>query len=420
MNKIAKTSHLVKVEGWLLIAIAFTIPLPFSIAVNSVLTICFTLVCLIKMIVNKDYVRLKNTSIWLLSSFFLIYFISGIWTANSKLFWFEIEKKLTLLIFPVTICISNIAPKIIIKTLIAFVFSCLLLFIISVTSGISTQLHNLSAQTSFFDYYTGDEIVYRINLHRVYVAIHAALGVIVLLLLQKSNASYKLLRYLFAGMLFTYIILLGSRIVTLSSFLLIAIWIILFARKNTADAKKLLFVCIFVLVAIASLLYIPKTRKSIEQILAIEQYDDVKNVDEGNGVHMRYLIWKAAKAAIQESIWMGYGAGSSQEILNKQYEKMGFDAAAKSKKNTYDTHNQYLQTWLDVGVVGFLLLISFFLLAGYQAYRSNNELYFMFLALMALCFFTENLLSNQKGIVFFAFFNSLLYFSSKNKINFNQ
>jgi O-antigen ligase len=414
MNSTKTKYHFDKIRLWLLMAVAFTIPLPYAITLNSILIIILSVLWLTELTIYKLYHRLKNKWIWLFLSVFVLYLISGLWAENIKIFSFELEKKITLFLFPLIIGTSNITTNNKQKILLSFIFSCFLLFSISIFSNLYLNYNDSNTPMFFPDYYSGEQLVFRLKLHRVYVSIHALFSVLALVS-YNNNTINKYIKYFLIVSLLLYAILLSSRIIIIAIFVLGVIYIIYAIIKNNNFMIKqfILFVLFSILLSI-TIIKTPKIRNNLADLTSFEQYEDVKNVSEGNGVHCRYLIWKATKQAIKESPIIGYGAGDSQMALNKQYELMGFELALK---NPYNAHNQYLQIWLDTGIIGFLFLLSFFIISAYQAFKAGNELYFMFLALMSLCFLTENLLSNQKGIVFFAFFNSLLYFSSTNKIH---
>ena len=65
------------------------------------------------------------------------------------------------------------------------------------------------------------------------------------------------------------------------------------------------------------------------------------------------------------------------------------------------------------------LLLVVFVHPTNKALREKNYLYLSFLILIALSAIPENLLASQKGVVFYAMFNSLLYLGKK-KDNINE
>ena len=80
----------------------------------------------------------------------------------------------------------------------------------------------------------------------------------------------------------------------------------------------------------------------------------------------------------------------------------------------YNAHNQYLQIFLSSGVIGAAIFILSILFSMRYAYRQKIMGYLVFSVLVATCFLTENILSRHDGVLFYAFFNSIFIFYSKN------
>jgi len=71
------------------------------------------------------------------------------------------------------------------------------------------------------------------------------------------------------------------------------------------------------------------------------------------------------------------------------------------------SHNQFLAITVAFGVIG---LVVFLFSLAYPAVALRNYLhglYFVFLLIAVVSFFTEDTLETQSGVSFFAFFNTL-------------
>ena len=158
---------------------------------------------------------------------------------------------------------------------------------------------------------------------------------------------------------------------------------------------------------------IPVIKERFMLALGIEQKDVwINQYGDGKGViqDVRPLKWKCAWNVIKENWFLGVGTGDGQEELQLQYKRINFDIAFNEE---YNTHNQYLQTWLGLGLVGLLLLISCLIFPAISAFQRKNYLYMSFLMLFSICCITESMLCRQNGIVFYAFFNSIFAFHFK-------
>ena len=124
-------------------------------------------------------------------------------------------------------------------------------------------------------------------------------------------------------------------------------------------------------------------------------------VTQWNSVNLRLLEWQASWDIIKKSWFAGVGTGDGQDALKSYYASFN----ASTMDMDYNSHNQYLQTIIELGVMGLIsLLLCFFLPAFRQDY---SILYFSFILLFSLLCLTECMLARQKGIIFFTLFQSL-------------
>ena len=86
---------------------------------------------------------------------------------------------------------------------------------------------------------------------------------------------------------------------------------------------------------------------------------------------------------------------------------------------TYDhklnAHNQFIQTFISIGVLGFLTLLASIIIPMIYAIKRNNMIYVFFLLLFFINILVESMLENQAGVVFYAFFSSFLLMVSYKK-----
>lgn len=125
--------------------------------------------------------------------------------------------------------------------------------------------------------------------------------------------------------------------------------------------------------------------------------------------HVRNGIYYCSYNKIKEAPFLGYGIGDADDQLQECYD-VNFIDTDTYKLISYNSHNEYINIILISGFVGFSIFVFsiFYLLKT----SMNNKLYFSFLCFILLNFCFENVLSRQDGIIFFSFFNSLLYFQA--------
>ena len=120
----------------------------------------------------------------------------------------------------------------------------------------------------------------------------------------------------------------------------------------------------------------------------------------------RLAIWSYAFETAQEKPIFGHGAGVGQTSLERTYKSGGFLWGSAESLNP---HNQFLSTYLDLGLVGLIMLLVLFIYPLLFSVSTRDLFLASFMVMMFLFFCVESLLVRQKGIVFFAFFYSLIF-----------
>jgi O-antigen ligase len=144
--------------------------------------------------------------------------------------------------------------------------------------------------------------------------------------------------------------------------------------------------------------------KAAEKAMTEDYKSDSETLD---GSVARILIWRSALEIISEKPVFGVGTGDVRDELVRKYRENNITPAIE---NEYNAHNQYLQTYLATGIAGLLSLMGSLALAFVVAFRSGNLLYFLFAVLFSFHIMVESMLDRQAGVVFYAFFNALLFY----------
>ena len=150
----------------------------------------------------------------------------------------------------------------------------------------------------------------------------------------------------------------------------------------------------FILIAYA----LPYTRTKLHNLGRLEYSMGDQDYKWGS-LSIRLAQWECARNVIQNHWALGVGSGDGQDTLMESYREKGF---VEGLRNNYNTHNQYLGTWITLGLPGLILLLL--MLWPWE----RDELWTCFLVLIFISFLTENMLDTQKGVVFFSFFYALL------------
>jgi O-antigen ligase len=141
-------------------------------------------------------------------------------------------------------------------------------------------------------------------------------------------------------------------------------------------------------------------------------YDIENRYGERQG---RFLIWSCAMELIKSAPVIGTGIGDVQDDLQKCYLQHEYISLTYLKDTRFNAHNQFLETAIELGVPGLLMLIISLFLSLRFALKHKKILYLVFIMLFIISCMTESLLERQNGIVFYAFFNSLLFLYGSDK-----
>jgi len=78
------------------------------------------------------------------------------------------------------------------------------------------------------------------------------------------------------------------------------------------------------------------------------------------------------------------------------------------KDRNFNVHNQYLETWMGIGILSFVLLLLLLFIPLF--FRSKHYLLPYLIIILSTSFLFESMLNRLAGVMFFAFFLSLLVF----------
>lgn len=99
----------------------------------------------------------------------------------------------------------------------------------------------------------------------------------------------------------------------------------------------------------------------------------------------------------QNILFTGFGLEASQDQIRKKSNEHGLYPGY----GDFNFHNQYLQTFAELGLFGFLTLIAMLFFNIKKAICDENFLHIVFSLMMIVLFLTESFFCRQRGIVFF-------------------
>jgi len=349
---------------------------------------------------------IKNKMVWLFTSFYLMHIIGMIYTDNTSFGLFDLEIKLSFLLFPIMFASFNsITSKSYYNILLALVFGCAVAGLANLGMGYLNFQETgdiremLYGQLSFFHHPT---------YFAMYIVLCVTFMIHALLFRQEyiPNSNKRLFLVLIPFFILM-VILLMSKSGLLSLLLLLIITIgYAIVKKNFRLAGG---VTAAIVLSVGIALYaVPGVFDRIASSITIAfQSTDEIDASTIESTAGRILVWSQAVELIKDHPLIGVGTGDVKEALVKKYAESGMDGIEEKRLNA---HNQFLQSFAALGIFGFMSLVLGLFIASYKAIRQNNLVYVMFILIIVVNALTESILEVQAGVIFYAFFNSFFMF----------
>lgn len=337
--------------------------------------------------------------------YFLIHIISVSYSDNSHLAWKDVQLKITLLLMPLFMLSTSLFSQKLRQAL-------LKIFAISMAVMASADL-----VYAYSDYLVSDDVnvfFYKSLPHFLvnkphYVAWHYSFALFVVFFELFQKKSKWFFWTLIALILLISLVLLSSRAYLFAFGLVLLISIVkLMQTYKYSTKRKLAVILIAIALPIFSLL-IPQIKSRI-----VDTFVEVKELfgtDTNKETNARVYIWKYAYDLILQKPITGYGVGDAKAELNvalRDCKAMFWDGKQNIPiyAKNYNFHNQFLQSWAEVGLIGFLLLLYIILRPFYL--KDQHPLFLIFIGLTFVGFMTESMFERQAGVVFFAIMYPLL------------
>jgi O-antigen ligase len=346
-----------------------------------------------------------NLSLLSLITFYFLCAISFFWSNDKEAWLFDTQVKLTLLLIPVFYLIG-VSNKKLLQTFLKY------LFFASITLSI------LQLSVFFYRFFIEGKIFYAtiasyfsLFMHPSYTSMYLDFSLISAYFLTKEKMIPKNVFLIGAVLIVTNIFLAMSKI----AFFITTIIIFYIIFVNTTKTIRYISTILIILITLAGAKLSPKF---MEMLNSSTNYKGILNnpVQKGSTAE-RILTWNASwqifkYSSFKEKI-IGTGTGDVKPKLIKFYQQHNYLYPLKKKLNS---HNQYLATLNSTGLIGLSLLLLSFILAFFNGLKTKNPLLLWFIIITFFNFAVENMLNRQAGVLFFAFWFSVLnkYYPDEN------
>ncbi|MBK8291880.1 MAG: O-antigen ligase family protein [Flammeovirgaceae bacterium] len=387
---------------FLLIGIVITMPFGVALKLNNLLAILLFAHSLSSPLSLSQGFKKLFLPLCLL---YVLYIIGLFYASNFNQAFFDLEKKITFLLFPLALArSSNLNGKYFSKILNGFLIGCLAASIICLF--VAVWRYKLSLNSDVFFYYELTDII---AMHPIYLAMYICLATFIFIsnwLKRVKHFSFLKNSLCVIGIIYMglFLILLSARTEMLAFTVIIVTGLVIYGIKKKRILQTALIVILFLSFVFSSALIFPNVKDRLKEAI---NYKGEYSIDkQWGGRALRFLQWDCCLDVIKKNFLVGVGGGDTQDELQKCYIEKEYGPLLIYDDLQYNAHNQYFEVMIGYGVIGLSVFLACLLLPGLIAIKANEPLFLAFVILIAIGSLTESILELNKGIVFFSFFSS--------------
>ncbi|WP_171032433.1 O-antigen ligase family protein [Winogradskyella algicola] len=324
--------------------------------------------------------------------FSLFSIISVIWSVDKPQTIHGIGRQIPLFLYAISgMFLPKISPLEVRKIFNRFsVFVCCL----AATLIILAILRYYKYEFEEFLYY--HELVSPLDLNAIYVSYVVSFCFLYTLQDNKGKVLLKTIKLLVLGF---FLILLSSKMILTTTVFISAIMVFFKIKRNLHRLLLLGFIFItslFVLVFANPI----KNRFVSEFNTSYTEILNEKKFEKGRvytGIEARLLQVRVFNEIMNspKKYFLGVGLDASKKEIKNIHARLN----TPIRFHTYNFHNQYLQIFAELGIVGLLMFIISLTLALKRAFKIKYLLPFIIISISL--FITESVIWRQRGILFF-------------------
>ncbi|UOK43169.1 MULTISPECIES: O-antigen ligase family protein [Flavobacterium] len=404
----------------LLAGILIAIPLKYafsSLATILLITVAFS-----------SFFKIKfsfNTHLFLPVIFYLIMLTSLMWTSDTELTSGGLQKELAFLFVPLPFLFIPDIKKIN-RHLVFRLFSLSMVFYALFYFVKAALRYRTTGDISVFFYH---ELVTQ-DLSAIYVSVFASFAIFYFVAKKNKNYFEKAALFILIALVF----LLSSKSIITIDFILIVCYYSFFS-DIPKSVKGTTVIAVFSFLFF-SLVYVKEVRERFLLEYETAFVDNTVNNKIGNdnakvfnvslkqawhndkfqpnhffpGTALRIFQIRAFKEMLDGNsiLLTGFGLQASQNKIREKVAEHNLNLGY----GDFNFHNQYVQTFAEIGIFGFFVLITMLYSNLKNAWKNEDFLHIAFAVTMIVLFLTESFFCRQRGVLFFitlyCVFNSTL------------
>jgi O-antigen ligase len=215
------------------------------------------------------------------------------------------------------------------------------------------------------------------------------------------------LKYILIGWFAVVIVLLSSRMGILLLMGVSSVHLLYQLFKRNFSLKESLTATGFVVALCLLILISPVARFRVLEEPLSTPLEIPSSPENWNSVNLRLLEWGSSLEGIKKYGVKGTGTGGTLDVLHAYYEQ----APRGGMDMKYNAHNQYLETYLEIGLAGFVTLLACLFIPMQHAVKTNNKLLLFLILIVGAGCLTTCMFEKARGLMFYVAFVSLFMFT---------
>ena len=349
---------------------------------------------------------IKNPAAIAFVLLYLFHLLSIFYTENTSEGWNDLRLKISFLLLPFFMMsvrfIYNEQRIFILK------FFAVLMMLMALTDLTHAFLEYIVSGNQETFYYIHLPYLLAPKVH--YVAWYYSFAIFISIYHLISSQSNRAFWFLGLLILLFSLILLSSRAIILA---FIVVFILSFLKWfKTAKVSRLMWAKILSIAAlfILSLVFMPSINLRLND--TVVELQKMFGYDTPKQTNPRVFIWRYGADLIAKNPIFGFGVGDAKGELSVALESCDAmfwngERNVPIQNKNYNFHNQFMQTWAEVGIFGFLILL--FIMIHPFLLKTSHPLFLIFIGLTFIGCLTESMFERQAGVVLFAFMYPLLF-----------
>jgi O-antigen ligase len=321
--------------------------------------------------------------------FYATHIVGLIYTENWSYASKDLTMKLSFLLLPLVMHFTNITinrKELLRSFLVGLTLACLVAF------SYATYKSLINREDNHWAYFT--ESYFSYSMHRSYFATYLAAGSFIAMRIFFKRPAVLSLSIFF--------LLTCSTVLTFSKagILLLVLFLMLLAlfelsrrvswKAGVAAGTAILMIFLVTVFSISTL------RVRFEKMISASTNVKTTNNISTESSNARVIMWATSWKLVLESPFFGVGTGDVSDALDKKNSELGNTGVAGKSLNS---HNQFLNTAVQLGVFGLIPLLMLFLTSMRKAIRMFDVNFLMISILLASTMLFESFLETQAGII---------------------